>query len=133
MLLLTFCKGGLAVAGRFVGLSIALRLVGIIGFVGLLGGCLEPAPLSPAARVGALAFVDPSLSVSGKVSCATCHAAATGHSSAHARGFELGGPNGSTPGLRNSQTLRYLASNTAFFMDDEGTPTGGFFLGWPCQ
>jgi cytochrome c peroxidase len=103
------------------------RIVFCAVVIGLLGGCLENASLSPAAQVGALAFADPSLSASGTVSCATCHAAATSHSGAVARGFELGGPNANTPGLRNSQTLRYLAHNTAFYVDEEDTPTGGFF------
>jgi cytochrome c peroxidase len=30
-------------------------------------------------------------------------------------------------GVRNTQSLRYLATNTAFHFNKEGTPTGGFF------
>jgi cytochrome c peroxidase len=38
----------------------------------------------------------------------------------------LGGASGDVQGLRASQSLRYLAKNTAFHFDEEGTPAGGF-------
>ena len=38
----------------------------------------------------------------------------------------IGGPVMSTPGFRNTPSLRYLDQTPAFFFDKEGTPTGGF-------
>ncbi|GAB1383281.1 cytochrome c peroxidase [Burkholderiales bacterium] len=72
-------------------------------------------------------FSDVSLSASGRQSCATCHDAARGHAASNALPAQLGGPHGTLQGVRNTPGIRYLASNTAFFFDEEGTPTGGFF------
>lgn len=85
------------------------------------------AQLSAEARVGQQAFSDPILSASGRQSCASCHGADAGHASTNSLAVQLGGPQGDVQGLRASQSLRYLASNTAFHFDAEGTPTGGFF------
>ena len=82
---------------------------------------------SPMAAVGKLAFNDPSLSASGRLSCASCHAADFAHAAPNALAVQLGGPDMTTQGLRASQSLRYLASNTAFQFDKHGAPSGGFF------
>jgi cytochrome c peroxidase len=87
----------------------------------------DGATLSPAAALGQRAFNDPILSASGRLACASCHAPETGHAAANALAVQLGGVTMDVPGLRSSQSLRYLASNQAFHFDDEGTPTGGFF------
>lgn len=108
---------------RFAGLVILAVLCG----VGLSGCGANEANLSPVARIGEKAFVDPLLSASGRQSCASCHAPETGHAAANALAVQLGGANLDQPGLRNSQTLRYLTRNTPFGFDAEGTPTGGFF------
>lgn len=94
-----------------------------------LSGCggSEESPLSPMAQVGAKAFADASLSASGRQSCASCHAMETGHAAPNALAAQAGGANLQLQGLRNSQTLRYLATNTPFHIADDGTPTGGFF------
>ena len=94
-----------------------------------LSGCGSGADeaLSPIARIGEKAFVEPLLSASGRQSCASCHSPETGHAAANALAVQLGGANLDQPGLRNSQSLRYLVKNTAFHFDAEGTPTGGFF------
>lgn len=84
-------------------------------------------PLSPVASIGAAAFADPTLSASGRQSCASCHAEPTGHAAPNDLSVQLGGPDGNVPGLRNSQTLRYLAKNSAFTVDGDGNPSGGFF------
>ena len=94
-----------------------------------LSGCGAGADeaLSPIARIGEKAFVEPLLSASGRQSCASCHSPETGHAAANALAVQMGGANLDQPGLRNSQSLRYLVKNTAFHFDAEGTPTGGFF------
>jgi cytochrome c peroxidase len=83
--------------------------------------------LSAAAQVGQSAFSDANLSASGKQSCQSCHDPLTGHAALTDRPAELGGPALDQQGGRNVPGLRYLAENTAFFFDEEGTPTGGFF------
>lgn len=77
------------------------------------------APLSEAA-LGKLAFHDPSLSASGKQSCASCHADTAGHAAPNALAVQPGGADLLDQGLRASQPLRYIATNTAFRFDDEG-------------
>jgi cytochrome c peroxidase len=61
--------------------------------------------------------------------CSTCHDPAFGHSPSNALAVQLGDPASPHPtkGIRKTPGIRYLATNTAFFFDDEGTPTGGFF------
>ncbi len=86
------------------------------------------AALSPVASVGKKIFSDPSLSVSGQLSCATCHDPARAHAGNDGLAVPLGGPGMNVPGFRNAPTLNYLSFNTAFFLDKEGTPTGGFDL-----
>jgi len=82
---------------------------------------------SAAAQLGAKIFEDPSLSASGRQSCASCHS--PGNAFAAPAGDPAaprGGPSGDVPGFRNAPSLKYLTQNPAFFYDDEGTPTGGF-------
>jgi cytochrome c peroxidase len=93
------------------------------------GQAASTAPaLSPAAALGEKIFADQSLSASGLQSCATCHDPASAHAGSDGRAVPLGGPGMDVPGFRNTPTLRYLSFDTAFFFDDEGTPTGGFNL-----
>ncbi|MDP3702227.1 MAG: cytochrome c peroxidase [Hylemonella sp.] len=100
-------------------------------FASLVAGCRsQPAPveqLSAEATLGEKAFNDPALSASGRMSCATCHAPAFGQASPNALAVQFGGPELNQPGLRTSQPLRYLATNTAFHFDSEGKARGGFF------
>lgn len=88
----------------------------------------QAAALSPAAALGKKIFFDPSLSVSGLQSCATCHDPDHAHAGADGLAVPPGGPTMDTPGFRNAPTLNYLSFDTAFFFDSEGTPTGGFNL-----
>lgn len=85
-------------------------------------------PLSPAASLGEKIFFDTSLSASGLQSCGTCHDPSHAHSGNDGLAVPLGGPGMDVTGFRNTPTLRYLSFNTAFFFDDEATPTGGFNL-----
>lgn len=83
--------------------------------------------LDAVASLGQKIFDDPTLSSSGRMSCGTCHLAQAAHSTGtDALVVPPGGPNLTTPGFRNSPSLRYLNANPAFFFDGEGTPTGGF-------
>jgi cytochrome c peroxidase len=74
--------------------------------------------------LGEKIFDDPSLSASGRVACATCHAG--DHAFADGLVVPMGGSGVDVPGFRNAPSLKYLTQNSAFFFDDEGTPTGGF-------
>ena len=104
----------------------------VVAAAALLTGCggagsgTEP-PLNPEAAIGRLAFNDPSLSASGRLSCASCHAAQAGHAAPNSLAVQLGSTDLDVQGLRTSQSLRYLATNSAFHFDSEGTPIGGFF------
>jgi cytochrome c peroxidase len=106
-----------------------VRLMAALAGAALLVACNggdEPG-LSAEAALGQRAFNDPILSASGRQSCASCHAADVAHAAPNDLSVQLGGVNGDVQGLRASQSLRYLAKNTAFHFDEEGTPTGGFF------
>jgi cytochrome c peroxidase len=83
--------------------------------------------MSPAAALGQLIFHDPSLSASGRMSCASCHDPALGHASPFTTPVAFGGVNSDQAGLRNPPAIRYLKFNGPFKLDTDGTPMGGFF------
>ncbi|MEY4763426.1 MAG: hypothetical protein RI907_99 [Pseudomonadota bacterium] len=85
--------------------------------------------LSAQAALGEQIFNDVALSASGVQSCASCHDAAQAHAAPNALPAQFGGRSSSLPlqGGRVAGSIRYLAYNTAFHFDAEGTPTGGFF------
>ena len=91
------------------------------------------AAMSDAAVIGKAIFHDVSLSASGKMSCATCHDPKLGHASPFTTPVAFGGPNfpsdrsAAASGLRVPPSIRYLKFNTAFKLDVDGTPMGGFF------
>ena len=87
----------------------------------------EAPGLSALAALGEQLFKDPSLSASGRQSCASCHDPAHAHSPPNALAAQLGGPLGDQQGTRASPSIRYLADNGAFGLDADGTPRGGFF------
>lgn len=86
--------------------------------------------------LGRLLFVDPALSASGRMSCATCHDPANHFAPANALAVQKGGPRLDQPGTRATPALTYTAA-TPFFTEhyyeseDEGDgsldqgPTGG--------
>jgi cytochrome c peroxidase len=82
--------------------------------------------LSSAALLGEKIFKDQSLSASGKQSCATCHDPANAHAQTNDLAVQFGGANLDVPGFRAVPSLRYLSQTTPFFLDKDGTPTGGF-------
>jgi cytochrome c peroxidase len=85
------------------------------------------AALSAQAQLGEKIFRDVSLSASGTQACSSCHDPAFGHSPPNALAVQVGGPAGTLQGIRKTPGIRYLLTNTGFFFDSEGTPTGGFF------
>ena len=91
------------------------------------GSAPAQAALSRVAALGEKLFHDPSLSASGRQSCATCHVADHALAGADAGSVPLGGPAMDQQGLRNTPSIRYLARNPAFHFESDGTPVGGFF------
>jgi cytochrome c peroxidase len=83
--------------------------------------------LSVQGDIGRQVFNDTSLSASGRMSCATCHNADNAHGPTNGLAAQLGGMGLDVSGSRASPSIRYLATNTAFRFEPDGTPTGGFF------
>jgi cytochrome c peroxidase len=110
------------------GLALLLALVGCGG--GGSGGAPDTPPAAPllseAAQLGEAIFHDASLSASGRMSCATCHAADRGHASPFPTPVAMGGARLDQPGTRNPPSLRYLRFNGAFSLPDGGRAVGGF-------
>jgi cytochrome c peroxidase len=86
--------------------------------------------------VGEKMFLDPSLSGSGKLACASCHSPDRAFGPPNALSVQLGGSDMRRPGFRAVPSLRYLQSVPQFTQhfhdsDDEGDesvdagPTGG--------
>lgn len=96
------------------------------------------AAISPEARLGRQLFFDPTLSASGRMSCATCHDPAHAYGPADARATALGGPQLDRPGLRSVPSLRYVLARTPRWFkqyqsnpiervtETDSVPTGGF-------
>jgi cytochrome c peroxidase len=91
------------------------------------------------ASVGRRMFVDPALSASGRMSCASCHSPAHAFGPPNAEPVQRGGPSMQAPGVRAVPSLRYLQVAPAFIehyfeSEEEGDesvdagPTGG--LNW---
>jgi cytochrome c peroxidase len=91
------------------------------------GNSAAPAALSAQASLGEKIFKDTSLSASGVQACSTCHDPAFAHSPPNALAIQPGDPAATKTGIRKAPGIRYLATNTPFFFDTDGTPTGGFF------
>lgn len=108
------------------GAVLALLLAGCGG-----GNTTNDAPaateLSDQAALGELIFKDLSLSASGRQACASCHVESNAHAPDNALPAQMGGALLDLQGGRSTPSARYLAFNTDFFFDGEGTPTGGFF------
>ncbi|MEO9191569.1 MAG: cytochrome c peroxidase [Acetobacteraceae bacterium] len=86
--------------------------------------------------IGRLAFRDPTLSGSGRLSCASCHSPAHRFGPPNARAVQLGGDDLRQPGFRAVPSLTYMQASPPFTehyfdSDDEGDesidngPTGG--------
>ena len=83
--------------------------------------------LSPIAALGEQLFRDESLSVSGRLSCQTCHQPAFAHAAPPDELVSKGGPAMDIPGIRNSPSIRYASFTPPFGYDDEGAAFGGLF------
>jgi cytochrome c peroxidase len=84
--------------------------------------------------LGAKLFADPTLSASGKLSCASCHSLDHAFARPNRSSTQLGGSDLKVAGRRNPPTLMYLQTSIPFtehFIDDEDLhgddagPTGG--------
>lgn len=71
-------------------------------------------PLSAVARLGRLVFFDPTLSASGKQSCASCHDPAHGYNPPNARALQAGGAHLGQVGFRPPLSLAYLYRQQPF-------------------
>ncbi|MGH7582158.1 MAG: cytochrome-c peroxidase [Gemmatimonadales bacterium] len=65
-------------------------------------------PLSPVAQLGQEIFVDPGLSASGTISCATCHSPGHAFGPPNDLAVQPGGKSGHDQGSRAAPSLRYL-------------------------
>jgi len=98
-------------------------------------GAPQPRPLSAAAQAGKQLFFDRALSASGKMACATCHDPDHAYGPPDDLAVQLGGPRGTSPGVRAVPSLRYkeFTPGYADLLDNSDGfsppgPGGGF--GW---
>ncbi|HVW67978.1 MAG TPA: cytochrome c peroxidase [Steroidobacteraceae bacterium] len=106
-------------------------------FALLLGG---QAGATDLAALGKRIFFDPSLSASGRISCATCHSPRHAYGPPNALAVQLGGPAVDRQGARAVPSLRYVLNRTPVWsipyvasraeriLEGEEPPRGGF--GW---
>lgn len=115
--------------------TIAIVLAGTL----VLASCVGESPaatralspttpgLTPVAALGEQLFRDESLSVSGELSCQTCHQPEFAHAAPATDLVSRGGPGMDLPGIRNSPSIRYASFTPPFGFDAEGTAFGGLF------
>jgi cytochrome c peroxidase len=111
----------------------------------LCGGLSAPVSVatsneSAIARLGKQIFFDPSLSGSGRMSCATCHSPAHAYGPPNGLAVQLGGPDLNLQGMRAVPSLRYVLNRTPLWnkpyvfnpaeqrLEGDQPPAGGF--GW---
>jgi cytochrome c peroxidase len=114
-----------------------------LGAAIVVSPCPQAAPAADDGRLAALGkliFMDPSLSASGKLSCATCHSPEHAYGPPDGKAVQLGGPNVDRPGARAVPSLRYVLNRTPIWYqehpaglldrltDKDLSPVGGF--GW---
>ena len=95
----------------------------------------DPMPQPRAlAALGRQLFLDPSLSASGKIACASCHDPRHDFGPANAQAVQRGGADGRSFGVRAVPSLKYTQNTPPFtehFVEDEGDdsvdqgPAGG--------
>jgi cytochrome c peroxidase len=116
----------------------ALGLVAALGLAPTVAVGVGVAALSPQAQLGRQIFIDPGLSASGKVSCASCHDPASAYAAPVTSGVVMkGGANMDRAGLRAVPSLRYLSDTPRFarhsYIDvgrerEDVGPAGGLML-----
>lgn len=117
------------------------KLIVVLGFLitaSPAGAQLPSTGLAPQAELGRRIFFDPTLSASGKLSCASCHDPANAYAAPPTAGVVMrGGGNGKLSGLRAVPSLRYLSDTPRFarhsYLDvgserEDLGPAGGFML-----
>lgn len=80
-------------------------------------------PLSAMASLGRKLFFDPSLSASGAMSCAFCHAPANHYAPANRLAVQMGGRDFTRPGIRTVPTLTYKDRTPPFEIGPETPAT----------
>lgn len=136
---MTWMRAGLVVAGFLTACSRSDEPAGLRAIprstLRIGPAAAPPRPLSPAAEAGRQLFFDKALSASGSMACATCHDPDHAYGPPNDLVVQLGGPHGSSPGVRAVPSLRYkeftrgyadLSDNADGFSPPG--PGGGF--GW---
>ncbi|WP_269112226.1 cytochrome-c peroxidase [Burkholderia pseudomultivorans] len=130
--------GGAQRRGGWRALGVALAL----GFCASHAGAAPAVAAGPgeAAALGKLMFFDPSLSASGRMSCATCHSPAHAYGPPNGLAAQLGGADLTRQGARAVPSLRYVLNRTPIWShaqaasaaerltETDNAPVGGF--GW---
>jgi cytochrome c peroxidase len=83
----------------------------------------RPEPLSAMAQLGRQLFFDPTLSASGRQSCASCHDPAHAFGPPNALPVQLGGPDMDRQGLRPPPSLEYLEREPNFSIGPDNEET----------
>jgi len=92
-------------------------------------------PVAELTALGRALFSEPSLSASGRSSCASCHSPGHAYGPPNRLAAQLAGADGATPGTRAAPSLKYLQTVPPFtehYHDDDGDdsvdagPTGGY-------
>ncbi len=127
---------------RLIGLAAAASLTVLVGRAAPLAAAPpDKAPPNAAlAALGGRIFFDPSLSASGRLSCASCHSPAHAYGPPDGSAVRLGGPALDRQGTRAVPSLRYDLNRTPVWskafvenvaerlLEGDEPPTGGF--GW---
>jgi cytochrome c peroxidase len=110
--------------------ALAIIALGLAGICGSPERAIAAADSAALSDLGRRLFFDPSLSVSGKLSCATCHDPRYAYGPPPNKALAKGGPKMDRPGTRAVPSLRYLNQALLFSektkLSDGGTgPAGG--------
>lgn len=111
--------------GPAAALALASLLSGLVFLAATSRAAAAKGDDPTAISLGRAIFSDPSLSASGRMSCATCHDPAHAHAQPNGLAVQSGGDALDVTGFRTVPSLRYLNA-TPFRFDDDGTPSGGF-------
>ena len=88
------------------------------GSAGTASASAGSTEMSAIAQLGEKLFNDPTLSSTGAMSCATCHAASNHHAALDARSVPLGADPGKEAG-RQASSLQYLRYYSSFFFAND--------------
>jgi cytochrome c peroxidase len=106
-------------------ITAALILTGLRAAARLGSGAPAPPVDDRAiAALGKRIFFDPSLSASGRISCATCHSPAFAYGPPNGRAVQLGGAHLTAPGTRAVPSLRYTLNRTPIWFHEQAVSLG---------